>query len=415
MLCGTTGNDIQSYSDRAQVQTCELANLADLDTSKPAVQNLLGTYLQDLLNMGVKGYRIDAAKHIAAQDLAAILNGLTRPGGGSPYIFQEVIDQGGEPVKSFEYTPNGDVTEFKVSIDLGYIFNAGSLTSLQNFAAGYLPSRFAVVFTDNHDNQRGHGAGGAYILDHRDGFDLYNLGNIFLLAYPYGHPSVMSSFYWSNNPSSNAGDSKGPPSTTSPFTSGSGAETSPVYSTTQTTGDIPANCSDTFADGKWVCEHRRTAIANMVGFRQATVGEAVTDWVNVSANHIAFGRGTKGYVTINRAAANNTRTYTTTMATGYYCNVTQYDFNAVTGHCVQPGTNTPAPASALIKVEPDGRILNQSVSAMTAFAIHVDAKLGPSSNGGKNCAAMTARCAMDRQRCMGSQRRGYACRLCLGR
>ena len=59
-------------------------------------------------------------------------------------------------------------------------------------------AHFAVIFTDNHDNQRGHGAGGAYILDHRDGNALYNLGNIFMLAYPYGHPSVMSSYYWSS-------------------------------------------------------------------------------------------------------------------------------------------------------------------------------------------------------------------------
>jgi pullulanase len=376
--CGTTGNDIASYSDRAQVQTCELANLADLDTGNPAVQGILRTYMQDLLDMGVKGFRIDAAKHMAAQDLAAILDGLTLSGGGSPYIFQEVIDQGGEPVKSFEYTPNGDVTEFKFSVRVGEIFNgcSGSLSALQGFESSWLPSRFAQIFTDNHDNQRGHGAGGACILDHRDGFDLYNLGSVFMLAYPYGHPSVMSSYYWSNNPASNAGDSKGPPSTTSPFTSGSGAETSTVYSSTQSTGDVPANCSDTFVDGKWVCEHRRTAIANMVGFRQATTGTVVTDWVNVSDNHIAFGRGNKGYVAINREASANTRTYTTTLPAGYYCNITAYDFNEATGLCVLPGTNTPAPASALVKVEADGQILNQTVVAMKAFAIHVNAKLG---------------------------------------
>ena len=381
--CGTDDNDIASYSDRAQVQTCELANLADLDTGNPAVQGILRTYMQDLLDLGVKGFRIDAAKHMAAQDLAAILNGLTLPGGGSPYIFQEVIDQGGEPVKSFEYTPNGDVTEFKFSVRVGEIFNgcSGSLSVLQGFESSWLPSRFAQIFTDNHDNQRGHGAGGACILDHRDGFDRYNLGNIFMLAYPYGHPSVMSSYYWSDD--TNAGldqgdtrDDKGPPSTTSPFTSGSGAETSTVYSATQTTGNVPANCSDTYVDGKWVCEHRRTAIANMVGFRQATTGTIVTGWVNVSSNHIAFGRGDKGYVAINRTASANTRTYTTTLPAGYYCNITAYDFNPATGLCVLPGTNTPAPASALIKVEADGQILNQTVAAMKAFAIHVNAKLG---------------------------------------
>jgi hypothetical protein len=38
------------------------------------------------------------------------LKGLKRPDGSAPYIFQEVIDQGGERVRAFEYAPNGDVT-----------------------------------------------------------------------------------------------------------------------------------------------------------------------------------------------------------------------------------------------------------------------------------------------------------------
>jgi pullulanase-type alpha-1,6-glucosidase len=370
--CGTTGNEILDYKDRNQVQRCELVNLADLNTGKASVQNTLRAYMQALLNMGVKGFRIDAAKHIPAHELAAILNGLTLPGGGRPYIFQEVIDQdASERIRDSEYTPYGDVTEFGYSVDLGYIFNAGALSSLQNFTAGFLPSRFAVVFTDNHDNQRGHGAGGAFILDHRDGFDLYNLGNIFMLAYPYGHPAVMSSYYWSNNPASNAGDSKGPPSATPPYISGSGPDTRSVYGPGQTAGDMPVNCADTFEDGKWVCEHRRTPIANMVGFRQATVGELVVNWVNVSANHIAFGRGTKGYVAINRESTANTRTYITQMPAGYYCDVTHFDY--VGGQCVLPNTAIPAPVSSLIRVEADGSILNRTVAGMSAFAIHAGA------------------------------------------
>jgi pullulanase/glycogen debranching enzyme len=228
--CGSAGNDILDYKDRHQVQTCELANLADLNTGNAGVQATLHTYLQDLLDLGVKGFRIDAAKHIAAEELATIFDGLTLIGGGRPYIFQEVIDQDtSERIRDGEYTPNGDVTEFGYSVDLGYYFNAGDLSALQTITGSLMPSRFAVVFTDNHDNQRGHGAGGAYILDHRDGNALYNLGNIFMLAYPYGHPSVMSSYYWSSDPNSNAGDSKGPPSTTPPYISGSGAATRPVY------------------------------------------------------------------------------------------------------------------------------------------------------------------------------------------
>jgi hypothetical protein len=376
--CGTPGNDIQSYADRAQVQSCELVNLADLDTDKASVQTTLRTYMQNLLNMGVAGFRIDAAKHMGADDIAAILNGLTKPGGGKPYVFQEVIDQGGEPVKSFEYTPNGDVTEFRYSVNIGAIFNGcgDSLSDLQNFTSTFLPSRFAVVFTDNHDNQRGHGAGGACVLDHRDGFARYNLGNVFLLANPYGYPSVMSSYYWSNNPSSDVGDSKGPPSATSPFVSGSGADTRPVYGPTQPAGEYPVNCTDTFEDGKWVCEHRRTAIANMVGFRLVTAGEPVTNWQNIggaTSNHIAFGRGNKGFVAINKTGSAATTTYQTGLPEGDYCDITRYDF--VGGQCVLPGTTTPS--GSLISVNASGQIVNQFLSAMDAFAIHIGAEVVP--------------------------------------
>ncbi|MBX2997357.1 MAG: pullulanase-type alpha-1,6-glucosidase [Caldilineaceae bacterium] len=365
--CGTAGNDIGNYGSRYEVQTCELVNLADLKTSDPYVQATLRAYLQDLLDMGVKGFRIDAAKHMFAADVEMILFGLN----GNPYIFHEVIEASGEPVMGYEYFASGDVTEFDYSVELGKIFNndtgARTLSELENFTTWpqFMPGEYAVVFTDNHDNQRGHGAGGAFVLDHRDGFALYNLGNIFMLAYPYGHPSVMSSYYWSDDPTagldkSDTRDDKGPPSTTSPFTSGSGAETSTVYNSTQSVGDVPANCSDTYEDGKWVCEHRRTAIANMVGFRAVAHGEPVTDWQNIgaaSSNHIAFGRGDKGFVAINRTGSAATTTYQTGMAEGTYCDVTR-------------GTDAGGDCIRTITVNGSGQIVDQVLNGLDAFAIH---------------------------------------------
>jgi hypothetical protein len=95
----------------------------------------------------------------------------------------------------------------------------------------------------------------------------------------------------------------------------------------------PANCSGTYPDavtsgdlGQWVCEHRHNPIAGMVQFRQATVGEPVTDWQNIGgapSNHIAFGRGSRGFVAINRTDSAATTTYQTGMAAGVYCDVTQ--------------------------------------------------------------------------------------------
>ncbi len=374
--CGTTGNEIENYSNRSQVQTCELVNLADLDTGQEDVRATLHGYLQALLDMGVAGFRIDAAKHIATYDIEAILEGLTLApelGGGEPYIFQEVIEASGEPVAGHEYFLNGDVTEFDYSQQIGAAFNqcSSNLAALETFGSGasFMPSPFAVVFTDNHDNQRGHGAGGACVLDHRDGDALYNLGNIFLLGHPYGYSQVMSSYYWDGTH-----DSYGPPSTTGG--AGSGPDTLPVYGDGQEAGDTPEHCAD---GTNWVCEHRRTAIANMVRFREVTAGEPLTDWWDNGANQIAFGRGDKGFVAINREATTLTHAFGSSMPAGLYCDVTQGELNAEGTGCTGPS----------LAVESDGTI-NATVAAMGAFAIHESAKVAPTlsvSSGASSVAA----------------------------
>ncbi len=378
---------ITDYTDRYQVQRCQLAGLPDLDTGKSTVQTKLSNYLQSLLNAGVRGFRIDAAKHMAAHEVGAILAGLTLPGGGKPYIFSEVIDMDPtERIRDWEYTPFGDVTEFAYSVSvIGNSFNCGgSLSSLQTLTNGLLPSRFAQIFVDNHDNQRGHGPGGACVVDHRDG-KIHLLANIFTLAYPYGHPSVMSSYYWTTNPNSNAGDSLGPPSSNDGGTTwgpGLGADTRPVYGPGQPAGAYPANCAGSYPNpvtsadlGKWVCEHRHPAIANMVQFRQTTNGEPVTNWQNIGGtptNHIAFARGNKGFVAINNSLTSATTTYQTNLPAGFYCDIVHYDF--VNGICVLPGTTTPVSSSALIEVNTSGQIVNYSLSAQDAFAIHINAR-----------------------------------------
>jgi pullulanase len=371
---------IGNYGDRAQVQRCKLSGLPDLDTGKTDVQAEIRGYLQALINAGVKGFRIDGAKHMAAHDIAAILNGLT----GSFYLFQEAIDiDTSERVRDWEYTPSGDVTEFEYSVNaMGNKFNgcnSGVLSDLQNVATwtGMMPGRFAQVFVDNHDNQRGHGPGGACIVDHRDG-QVHRLANIFTLAYPYGHPSVMSSYYWSTNPASQTGDSLGPPTVNGG--PGSSGDTLPVYGNSQAAGDYPTNCSGTYPSavtngdlGKWVCEHRNTAIANLVKFRAVTNGQPVTQWQAIGgapSNHIAFGRGDKGFVAINRTGSAATTTYQTDMAPGSYCDITQYDYIPGTGQCIDPVTTVRAPASAWIVVNASGQIVNQTLGAMDAFAIY---------------------------------------------
>jgi alpha-amylase len=136
------------------------------------------------------------------------------------------------------------------------------LAYLKNFGEGWghLPSGVSAVFVDNHDTQRDVGG----VLTYRDG-GIYALANAFMLAWPYGSPTVMSSYTFTNRDA-------GPPS------------------------DANNKTLNTTCYSGWQCEHRWRVIANMVGFHNATQGAGMTNWYDNGNNHIAFGRNGKGYL-----------------------------------------------------------------------------------------------------------------------
>lgn len=279
------------YTNNAwRVRHCRLNNLSDLKTEDTQhVQPTIANYLNHLLDIGVAGFRLDGSKHMDPSDIAGILSRLD----GQPFIFQEVIDHGGEPISSSEYFDNGDVTEFKYTSSIGDAFKSSDqrLAYLRNWGPGWglMESDKAIVFTDNHDNQRDGGDG---ILTYKDG-DLYTLANVFMLAHPYGYPKIMSSYYYSyDNTDAGPGDSL-------------------VWNNGQ-----PSGCGQ-----NWVCEHRQRAIANMVGFRNASEGHALSNWWDNNNNQIAFGRSGYGFVIINRENNALNHTFTTGMSDGSYCNV----------------------------------------------------------------------------------------------
>ncbi|MFF1279643.1 alpha-amylase family protein [Streptomyces sp. NPDC058299] len=273
-------SQVSNYADRWNVQHCELVGLADLDTGEEYVRKTIAGYLNDLLSLGVDGFRIDAAKHIDSADLADIKSRLTSPG---VYWKQEVIYGAGEAVQPTEYTGNGDVQEFRYAYDLKRVFTSEKLAYLSNYGEGwgYLSSSVAGVFVDNHDTERN-----GSTLNYKAGAD-YTLANVFMLAWPYGAPDINSGYEWTD---ADAGPPNG--------------------------GKVNA-C---WQDG-WKCQHAWPEIRSMVAFRNSTRGQAVSNWWDNGNNAIAFGRGTKGYVAINHESSSLTRTYQTSLAAGTYCNV----------------------------------------------------------------------------------------------
>src|SRR6185437_7906254 len=171
---------------RVQVQTCELVGLADLDTGSARVRTTIAGYLKHLLGLGVAGFRIDAAKHMAAKDVAAIVAMLPA---GTPVV-SEVIRGAGEPIQPEEYTGIGQVFEFAYARELGPQVKAGVL--MDPAREDHVPSSSAVVFIDNHDTERGDAA-----VTYRDG-PLYLMAIALMLADDYGTPVVYSGYAFSD-------------------------------------------------------------------------------------------------------------------------------------------------------------------------------------------------------------------------
>ncbi|XP_038166763.1 pancreatic alpha-amylase isoform X3 [Arvicola amphibius] len=264
----------------------------------------------------------------------------------------QVIDLGGEAIKSSEYFGNGRVTEFKYGAKLGTVirkWNGEKMAYLKNWGEGwgFVPTDRALVFVDNHDNQRGHGAGGASILTFWDA-RMYKMAVGFMLAHPYGFTRVMSSYRWTRKfqNGKDVNDWIGPPNKNG------------------VTKEVTIN-ADTTCGNDWVCEHRWRQIRNMVAFRNVVNGQPFSNWWDNGSNQVAFGRGNKGFIVFNNEDKALSKTLQTGLPAGTYCDVISGD--KINGKCT--GTK--------VSVGSDGKAhFSISNSAEDPFiAIHAESKL----------------------------------------
>lgn len=300
--CVIDGSDY--VNDALRVRNCELVGLKDLNQANEHTRNMIVNFMNKLIDLGVAGFRIDAAKHMWPEDLLIIYNRLNNlntahgfPSNARPYIYQEVIDYGGEAISRDEYTPIGAVTEFKAGMELSRAFRGNNqLRWLSSWGTqwGLLAHSDSLTFIDNHDNERGHGGGGG-VLTYKEPRP-YKAAIAFLLAHPYGEPQIMSSFlFW---------DSEiGPPMDHS--------------------GNIisPAINSDGTCGNGWVCQHRWRQIYSMVAFRNVAGNTDVVEWWDNGSNQIAFCRGTKAFIAFNNDRWDLNQSLQTCLPAGSYCDV----------------------------------------------------------------------------------------------
>ncbi|KAF7281565.1 hypothetical protein GWI33_004533 [Rhynchophorus ferrugineus] len=331
------------YTDASSIRNCELSGLKDLDQGQVYVRGKIVDYLNNLVNLGVAGFRVDAAKHMWPDDLSAIFGSVNDlntdhgfASGSRAFIFQEVIDTGTDPVYNTEYTSFGKVCEFKYGIDLGPCFRGENpLHYLENWGTGWglLDGGDTVSFIENHDNER---YDSTYL--HYKESKPYKAAIAFMLAHPYDTTTrILSSYYFDT-------EDQAPP-----------ADGDNILS--------PGFNSDGTCTNGWVCQHRWSPIFNMVAFRNAVEGTSLENWWDNGDNQIAFSRGDKGFYAATASGDINT-SITTGLPDGSYCDVISGSY--VDGACTGK-TLTVSGGQVYVQLGAD--------ETEAAVAIHVNAKL----------------------------------------
>lgn len=83
-------------TNATEVRICQLSGLPDLNQTRVSVQRKIENFLNHLIDLGVAGFRVDAAKHMWPKDLYSIYSRLNRLNtkyfkkDSRPFIYQEV-------------------------------------------------------------------------------------------------------------------------------------------------------------------------------------------------------------------------------------------------------------------------------------------------------------------------------------
>jgi alpha-amylase len=353
--CAIQDGDYGSPGNQSSVRNCRLVGLIDLATESTYVRGQVKNYLSKLLGMGVDGFRFDASKHMQPADLQAFVGGVsqTTQTGEAVWVTHEIIPDGN--VNRADYFSSGTVNEFKYTYAMRETFrgtNGNQLSQIRTYMGtpgnwggtwGFVDSSKATVFVNNWDTER---SGDSLIASNftgatndTQGSKRYDLANIFMLAWPYGHAQVHSGFRFTNKD-----------------------QTSPGASPFDASGNPLINVN-------WDFIHRWADISNMVKFRSTTSGQGVGNFVNGTSNQIAFSRGNKGFVAINNEFATWNASFQTGMPSGTYCNVTQGQLTAAQTGCSGGTVVVNSSGQATLSIPANGG------SAVPAVAIHVNQKV----------------------------------------
>ncbi|MFM6970970.1 MAG: alpha-amylase family glycosyl hydrolase [Rhodoluna sp.] len=298
---------IANFGDLNQVQNFELLRLSDLATEKNDVRQKISNYLNDLLSLGVYGFRIDAARHIPVADLKAIKFAMPQ----NTYFLQEVAADTNPDIR--DYLATGDVFEFDWPKLMKKAFGNSS-------GASYLPKRLksadlietdkAVTMVSNHDTERDGSA-----ITTNDAF-AQQLAFIFTLASDYGKPMIYSGFAFENRDES-------------PQLLDDGSVANVICPAEDKTPNVK------YSSKQFTCQHRWKSIEGMIAWRDAVGSHKETSIVG-DAGLLSFGRGKLGHVIFNTRLQSAEVKIQTRMKPGQYCDLVSGGrlANSIRGKCL---------------------------------------------------------------------------------
>ncbi|MDE6269227.1 MAG: alpha-amylase, partial [Muribaculaceae bacterium] len=194
--------DIIDYNDRYECTTGKMGGLPDVNTENPDFQYYYLQYVNDLINLGARGFRYDTAKHIGLPsdpvdakaernnfwDVATgreAVRGLSLLMPDSLYIYGEVLQD--RNVKEAEYAGYMDLVASSYGHALRQALNSGSYNGadLASWHHPADPSQL-VTWVESHDT---------YCNEHESAGmsdDLVRAGFVFLTARQHGRPLFFS-------------------------------------------------------------------------------------------------------------------------------------------------------------------------------------------------------------------------------
>ena len=148
------------WDDRYDV-THGCVGLPDLNTENKTIQSLFKGYLQDCLDCGADGFRVDTAKHIGlptdeekskSDFWPSVFSGLKTEDGTKPYVYGEVLQGGADNFAGYSKYINLTSSNYGDSVRQAVGFNnSPDVSKIQDYKADGVDSGKLITWVESHD------------------------------------------------------------------------------------------------------------------------------------------------------------------------------------------------------------------------------------------------------------------------